>query len=161
MKSHLTVKPLPFFYVGKDITADRINRFRDEKHGLLSTALGKPDTKSVWYSKEHFQKLLEEIEFADGDGIRVHFGMYEPGHIYEGQTCLLFTTTREQIVGGATLHSNVVLENEPDFDDRSSLPREIIFFPGQSPEDDRDFNLGSPCPPSCDDSQPPFPPTNP
>jgi len=152
MQRYVTVKPLPFFYVGKQVTVDRINRYQSQKHNVLSSALGKPDTKSIWYSKEHFEKLLEEITFAGGDGIRIHFGMYEEGHAYEGQLCLLFTTTREKLVDGHIVHSNVILENEPDYPERSALPREVILFPGEEPTGDiRDFNLGSPCPPSCDD----------
>lgn len=151
MERHVTVKPLPFFYVGQQVTVDRISRYQTQKLNLLSNALGKPDTQSIWYSKEHFQKLVEEIEFAGGDGIRVHLGMYEEGHQFAGQLCLLFTTTRESAVGDTIIHSNVILENEPDFPERSSLPREVIAFPGEEgTEDIRDFNLGSPCPPRCD-----------
>lgn len=152
MQRYVSTKPLPFFYVGQQVTADRITNFKNEKHNLLSQALGKPDTKSIWYSKEHFTKLLEEIEYAEGDGIRIQFGMYEEGHDYEGQLCLLFNVTRDNTVNNIVSHTNVVLENEPDFEDRSALPREIIIFPGDAPVGDiRDFNLGSPCPPRCDD----------
>jgi hypothetical protein len=153
MERYVTVKPLPFFYVGKQISKERTTRFKDQKHNLLTQALGKPDTRSIWYSKEHFTKLLEEIDFAGGDGIRIQFGMYEAGHEFEGQTCLLFNTTREVVEGNLIKHVNVVLENEPDYLDRSSLPREIISFPGESIEIIKDFNLGSPCPPSCDDEE--------
>jgi hypothetical protein len=153
MERYVTVKPLPFFYVGKQMSKERITRFKNQKHNLLSQALGKPDTRSIWYSKEHFTKLLEEIDFAGGDGIRIQFGMYEAGHEFEGQTCLLFNTTRESIIGTVISHVNVVLENEPDYLDRSSLPREIISFPGGQIGDIRDFNLGSPCPPSCTDEE--------
>jgi len=150
MERYVTVKPLPFFYVGQQVTIDRIARYQSQKLNLLSNALGKPDTQSIWYSKEHFQKLVEEIEFAGGDGIRIHLGMYEEGHEFEGQLCLLFTTTRENVAGDTIIHSNVVLENEPDFPERSSMPREVIIFPGGgNTVDIRDFNLGSPCPPRC------------
>lgn len=151
MQHHSTVKPLPFFYVGLQATTNRITRFQNQKHNLLSQALGKPDTKSIWYSKEHFVKLLEEIEFAGGDGIRIQFGMYEEGHQFEGQLCLLFNTTREKQTGNTITHSNVVLEEESNYPERSSVAREIILFPGDgSLEDVKDFNLGLPCPPRCD-----------
>ncbi|WP_343693886.1 hypothetical protein [Chitinophaga sp.] len=149
MQQHLSVKPLPFFYVGQSITNDRISKFKTQKHPLLTQAIGKPDTCSVWYSKEHFVKLLEEIEFAGGDGIRISFGTYETGHQYEGQTCLLFNTTRQTVVGNTITHTNVILENEPDFAERSAQERDIIHFPGEDPII-KDFNLGSPCPPFCD-----------
>jgi hypothetical protein len=154
MQQHVTVKPLPFFYVGQTITNNRIHQFKTQKHTLLTQALGKPDTCSVWYSKEHFTKLLEEIEFAGGDGIRISFGMYEEGHQYAGQTCLLFNTTREALAGNTVTHTNVVLEEEQDYPERAAQERDVILFPG----DDtivRDFNLGMPCPPLCP------PPANP
>lgn len=152
MQRHVTVKPLPFFYVGNQVAADRISRFKNQKHNLLSQSLGKPDTRSIWYSKDHFVKLLEEIEFAGGDGIRISFGMYEEGHEFAGQLCLLFNSTRARVAGNMLVHSTVILENEPDFTERSSLPREIIHFPGDGTTTDiRDFNLGSPCPPRCED----------
>lgn len=148
MQQHVSVKPLPFFYVGQAITTNRINAFKTQKHPLLSQAVGKPDTCSVWYSKEHFVKLLEEIEFAQGDGIRISFGTYEEGHPYAGQTCLLFNTTRPTVAGNTVTHDNVVLENEPDFPERSAQERDIIFAPDEDPTI-RDFNLGVPCPPYC------------
>ncbi|WP_295119109.1 hypothetical protein [uncultured Chitinophaga sp.] len=152
MQRYVTAKPLPFFYVGKQVSNDRITRFKNQKHTLLSQALGKSDTRSIWYSKEHFVKLLEEIEFAGGDGVRISMGMYEEGHEFAGQLCLLFNSTRPETVGNTLIHSTVVLENEPDFAERSSLPREIIQFPGDGTTTDiRDFNLGSPCPPRCED----------
>lgn len=162
MQHHLTVKPLPFFYVGQQVTATRTALYNSQKHHLLSQALGKPDTKSIWYSKEHFVKLLEEIDFCNGDGIRIYFGAYEAGHEFEGQLCLLFNATRETITGNSVIHSNVVLEHEPDYPERSSLPREIIQFPGEWPSEPiRDFNLGSPCPPRCDDPGDPGEPGEP
>lgn len=151
MSTKTAITPLPYFYVGKDITNDRIARYKNGKHAILSTALGKPDTRSIWYSKEHFEKLLEEIDLAGGDGIRVYFGEYESGHEYEGQLCLLFRSTRELIKNNALHHVNVILENEPDYPERSSLEREMFTFPGENPteQDVRDFNLGQACPPRC------------
>jgi hypothetical protein len=151
MSTKTIVTPLPYFYVGQNITNDRIARFKDGKHVKLSKELGKSDTRSIWYSKDHFQKLLEEIELAGGDGIRVYFGEYEPGHEYEGQLCLLFRTTRELIKNNALHHINVILENEPDYPERSTLEREMKPFPLINPteQDERDFNLGQACPPRC------------
>lgn len=152
MQRYVTVKPLPFFFVGQQVASDRINRFKNQKHNLLTQALGKPDTRSIWYSKEHFVKLVEEIDFAGGDGVRISFGMYEEGHEFAGQLCLLFASTRPKVVGNTLVHSTVVLENEPDFPDRNALPREIIHFPGDGTNTDiKGFNLGSPCPPRCED----------
>ena len=150
------IKPLPFFFVGKTITEERIGNYAAQKHALLSNAIGKPDTKSIWYSKEHLTKLLEEITHADGDGIRIYLGMYEQGHEFQGQLCLLMNSTREQIVANSIYHPDVILENESDFAERSTLPRDVIAFPGDDPATagKKDFNFGSPCPPLCDKEPP-------
>ncbi|RXK60030.1 hypothetical protein ESA94_13365 [Lacibacter luteus] len=152
MQNQVSYKPLPFFFVGKAVTNDRIGSYVSQKHSILSNAIGKPDTKSIWYSKEHLTKLLEEIEHAGGDGIRIHLGMYEQGHEFQGQLCLVMNTTRELIVGNNTYHPDIVLENEADFAERSTLERDVIVFPGDDPISARkkDFNFGSPCPPLCD-----------
>jgi hypothetical protein len=153
MQSQSTTIALPRFFVGKEITAERISSYAP-KHDALSRLLGSPDTRSVWYSKEHIRDLLNEVDYANGDGIRVFLGAYEPTHPdFPGQTCLLMVITRQATVNGNVVHQNVVLENEEDYDVRSALPRVII-----GNDDDnifkrkKDFNHGSPCPPLCDGS---------
>ena len=116
------------------------------KYPVLSSELGRDDTQSIWYSREHIAKLLEEIDLANGDGLRVYFGTYEEGHEFEGQLCLLMNSTREKNVGGLISHVNVRLEDEPNFSDRSSLTR-AFDLKGASTK--KDFNFGSPCPPRC------------
>lgn len=96
MGTQTSTSPLPFFFVGKNVTTERINNYLTQKHTLLSQGIGKPDTKSIWYSKEHIIKLLEEIEYAEGDGVRVQLGMYEASHEYAGQLCLLMNSTRQK-----------------------------------------------------------------
>lgn len=145
-------QPLPFFFIGKTLTADRIDSYVTQKHGLISQSIGKDDTKSIWYSREHIEKLLEEIDYAGGDGLLVSFGTYETGHEFAGQTCLVMNLTKE-ITGVANKsHQVIELEDEDDYEERSALPRDIILFPGDDPlaPAHRDFNYGSPCPPRCD-----------
>jgi len=143
--------PLPFFYIGRSLTRERIDTYQSQKLSLLSGAIGKPDTKSIWYSREHVEKLLAEIDYAGGDGVRLYFGTYESGHVFADQTCIVMNVTRELEVDDDIMHVDVVLEKEPDFADRSSVPREVITFPGGiNSIFKRDFNYGSPCPPRCD-----------
>jgi hypothetical protein len=144
--------PLPYFFIGKELTSERIGNY-SSKHTLLSDDLGRVDTRSVWYSKEHITKLLEEIEYADGDGLRIFFGAYESTHQdYAGQTCLLMVVTREKQVGESTIHENLSVEDEADFSERSALPRGVPSWGGESilSKRKKDFNHGSPCPPVCD-----------
>lgn len=152
MQTRSTTMPLPYFFIGTELASERIGNY-SSKHSMLSTALGKDDTRSVWYSRDHIVKLLEEIDYANGDGMRIFFGAYESAHgDYGGQTCLLMVVTREVTVGENTIHQNVILENEPDFSERSILERQFPIWGGQEEflKRKRDFNHGSPCPPICD-----------
>ncbi|MFN8306938.1 MAG: hypothetical protein U0T79_09205 [Ferruginibacter sp.] len=142
-------KPLPAFYIGGELTETRKGNFISQKHGLLSTALNRDDTKSIWYTRDHIAGLLDEIDLAGGDGLRIYFGAYESGHEYEGQLCLVMNVTREKIVNDITCHQNVVLENEPDFNDRLSADRDSGIGSNKL-GGNRDYNFGSPCPPRCD-----------
>ena len=131
-------RPLPFFFVGKTLTNERILRFAQTKHPVLSEKISKPDTRSIWYTKEHITFLLEEMEKANADGLRIYFGAYGEKDTYNGQLCLLMVMTKpDELTGG---HSDITLEDQPDFQLRSAE--------GNTP---RDFNVGSPCPPMCDD----------
>jgi hypothetical protein len=141
-------KPLPFFFVGQTLVNQRSADFISQKNNLLSEALGKPDTRTIWYSREHIAGLLDEIDHAGGDGLRVAFGMYEPGHQFEGQLCLVMNPTRAVPEGDAVLHQVVILENEPDFAARSAVEKSGLF--GGLLGKKKGFNLGSPCPPICD-----------
>lgn len=110
------------------------------KYPTLSERLGKDDTKSIWYSRDHVVKLLEEIDHANGDGLRLHFGAYEDGHEFaSGQLCLVMNVTRGK--------KDVILEEEADFPDRSKSEK---GFDPNAKVISKDFNFGSPCPPRCD-----------
>ena len=152
MEQQSTILPLPVFYIGKQATRQLITNY-GPKHALLTQGLGKPDTRSVWYSKEHIAQLMEEIEHAGGDGLRIFLGAYGANHLdFVGQTCLVMSITRAQnITEGVTIHKNVVLEEESDFAERSNSSRDMDRKPlNYHSKKDRDFNHGSPCPPSCD-----------
>ncbi|MFC0518951.1 hypothetical protein ACFFGT_32350 [Mucilaginibacter angelicae] len=142
-------KPLPFFFVGQALVNQRTADFVNQKNNLLSEALGKPDTRSIWYSRDHIAGLLDEIDHAGGDGLRIAFGMYERGHQFAGQLCLMMNPTRGVAVGDSVVHQAVILENEPDFAERSAVNKDYDFGNGL-PGVDKGFNLGSPCPPICD-----------
>jgi hypothetical protein len=145
-------KPLPFFFIGRDMSAARITNYLQQKHPLLSGALGKDETKNIWYSREHIAKLLEEIDHAGGDGLRVYFGAYEADReLAAGQLCLIMVPTRSANINGNDVHEDVLLEEQSDFAARSSVEKDIILMPDDSPlfGTDKDFNVGSPCPPEC------------
>lgn len=156
MKSQSIVSPLPYFFIGRQLTSQRIQNYSATKYGLLSQAIGKPDTKSVWYSKEHLVKLMEELEHLNGDGLRIYFGSYENNHEqFAGQTCLLMAVTRKKITAdGREAHENIVLEQEPDFEERAARPKALpLWLIGSEIQGrKKDYNHGSPCPPLCDEN---------
>jgi hypothetical protein len=135
----MATKPLPFFFIGKETTEKRKKKFIETKHDKLSNALRKEDTKSIWYSRDHISKLLEEIDHANGDGLRLYFGAYEDGHEFAGQLCLVMNVTRGS--------RDVILEKEADFPERSKSEKS---FDPNAKLISKDFNFGSPCPPRCD-----------
>ncbi|MGG8497141.1 hypothetical protein ACQY1Q_12045 [Tenacibaculum sp. TC6] len=144
-----TLKKLPFFFIGKKVTEERKENFKKLKHPILCKQLGREDTQSVWYTREHISKLLEEIDHAGGDGIRLHFGAYEKGHPLEGQLCLVMNVTRIKKQGKSQKRVNIFLEEELDYEERSKSDR---FIKDSDPNViKRDFNFGSPCPPRCEE----------
>jgi hypothetical protein len=146
-----SVKPLPFFFVGKTVTNDRVKAFMRTKLPLLSEAIGKPDTQSIWYSKEHVQGWLDEMNHAGADGLRIYFGSYDSDHAtLSNQLCLLMVMTALNTGTGG--HKDISIEDASDFANRSALARS--FTPDGTK---RDFNVGSPCPPVCLNQEPGFP----
>lgn len=138
----MPVKPLPFFFVGTNVTNERVNAFLSTKHNLLSSAIGKQDTKAVWYSREHIEGLLDEMNHANADGLRIYFGAYSNEHeTLSNQLCLLMVMTRLNQQTDA--HADISIEDEPDFAERSTAER------GFGDQTEKDFNVGSPCPPIC------------
>ncbi|MEM6722188.1 MAG: hypothetical protein AAF611_22870 [Bacteroidota bacterium] len=144
-----SIKKLPFFFVGKVIAEKRKENFKKQKYPILCKQLGKNDTQSIWYTREHILKLLEEIDHVKGDGIRLHFGAYENGHPFEGQLCLVMNVTKVKKEGEHKKREDLSIEDEPDFNERSKAMRQSDIK--KSIGIKRDFNFGSPCPPRCED----------
>jgi hypothetical protein len=141
--------PLHSGFVGKEKVNDRVKRYQfgdqDEyegKYQMLSDKMElrghfQGETKYVWYSKQYFEDLVTEINLYNGDGIRVYFGEYENENgVPAGQLCLLMVVTKPD-ANDTDIHRDVVIEDEPGFDQRSAVSRS------------REFNIGAPCPPIC------------
>lgn len=160
MEKVIDSKPLPDIFVGKDIINDRVIRYRQDKHPLLSQALSgngaaREETKTIWYSKEYIQVLMDEMELMEADGVRVYLGAYgnEPDRP-EGQLCLLMVLTR---ANGEGRHKDIVLENEPGFSMRVSASRSLDSGLIEGDGLPREYNYGAPCPPICASSDHAFP----
>lgn len=156
MSSNQTAIPLPEIFIGTEKVNQRINLYMQNKRPLLNHALSeggtaREDTKSIWYSKEHLETLLNEINIMEGDGIRIYFGAYESNNdIAPDQLCLLMMVTRPGEAVGS--HKDIIYENEPGFTNRKeATTRSKAYYGGHLNTEGRPkpFNYGAPCPPIC------------
>ena len=128
-------KPVPSFFVGQEVAQKMINNYVDKKYQNACKHLGKEDTRSVWYTKDHIEKLLKEIDISNGSGLRFYFGAYGDDHKeFAGQTCLIVYPTRKKYVENKPVDIDIVVEKEDSFPNRIQ----------------EGFNFGRPCPPKCD-----------
>lgn len=120
---------LPKFFVGHLTAQERVVKFQERKHKILSDLLpkteGQPsrvETKHIWYSIDHIETLLDEMRRLNADGIRIYFGAYndDEGNNADGQLCLIMVPTRTILQGDTSTptHEDVILESEPDFESR-------------------------------------------
>jgi hypothetical protein len=143
-------KLLPSIFVGKDIVRKRVSLYQEKKHPLLSEALStngkkKEETKSIWYSKEHIETLLSEMNLVKADGLRFYLGAYdENDSIAPGQICLLVVPTRTSNDG--KLNKDIIIEDE--YPERLALTNNRSFETEEAAKP-RGYNYGSPCPPIC------------
>lgn len=143
MSTERSHRKLPKSYVGKEVTDQRIERYKKQKYDAQCKNSPKAkegkDTLSIWYDTEHIEELLQEIKDAGGNGLRISFGMCEDDHPqYASQTCLLFNVTRLDEKNNTV---DVTVESEPDFPERLKVTEEA--------KKKEDFNFGSLCPPRC------------
>jgi len=157
------VQPLPAIFIGKESINNRVNNYLSNKHPLLRNAQKaisdeREETKTIWYSREHIETWLNEMNLLNADGMRIYFGAYgEEDTDVAGQLCLLMVLTRT--AENSTTHDDIIYENEPDFADRSAETnsRSINEDGLEGEGNPKEFNYGSPCPPICRDQNPSFP----
>jgi hypothetical protein len=152
MENMTDARPLPDIFVGREIINDRVTRFRQTKHPLLSQSLsqgGTPreETKTIWYSREYIQVLMDEMALMQADGVRVYLGAYgNEQDKPEGQLCLLMVLTRPN---GENRHKDIIQEDEPWFLMRKSASRSMGNGLIGDDGEPREYNYGAPCPPIC------------
>jgi hypothetical protein len=105
----------------------------------------KPNSRTVWFSKEKLQYLLDNLEKENGDGVRFYFASYDPrlgGGVndkpdpkYDGyNTLVMVSTIPKDTLGQKGLHWDSYTTPGPK---KSSL-----IMVGAGPE-----NRGEMCPP--------------
>lgn len=75
-------------------------------------AAKKPETRSIWFSKERLQAMLDQLETEKGDGIRFYLATYDnvaradanipTEHL--GYNTLLMVSTKDSVAGSETFH---------------------------------------------------------
>ncbi|GAB2809113.1 hypothetical protein [Ferruginibacter profundus] len=142
---------LPAAFVSKATVNQRVGNYQNHKLPTLSAALGRSDTKSIWYTVEHLEQLLDELHYQEASGMRVYFGAYPSDHDdYPGQLCLMMVPTTFN--GTTSNHEDIIIEEQDDFTDRFGA-----FDPEEIENIYKSFNFGSPCPPACLNQDPGFP----
>lgn len=152
MQTSQPAKPLPDIFIGTEKVQIMVEKYQTEKYPLLQAAqtakgIGRNETKSVWYTKEHIQTLLSEMDLMNANGMRVYFGAYEENHpLAPGQQCLLMVLTRQSSNGG---NEDIIYETEPGFEERNNASANSRSVNPSEQETPKPFNYGSPCPPIC------------
>jgi hypothetical protein len=152
----MSSKPLPSIFEGKETVNNRVRRYIEGKHALLSAAMQQKDsareeTRSVWYSKIHIETWLQEMNDLGANGMRIYFGEKEITEGNEnnliaqatqasGQLCLLMVLTRAGIYQDS--HINIIYEDEDDYENRKNSPDANSLTDGE-----RQFNFGGYSPP--------------
>ncbi len=152
---------LPAIFIGREKINERVKLYQNGKHKVLTEALHqkgmlKEDTKSIWYTKEHIEILLEEIRYWKADGLRIYLGEYEEAALAPGQLCLLMVLTRKTADGQS--REDIKLEDEPSYAQRVQKGQaRSIHLSSDDNGRPREYNYGSPCPPICFEGEPGFP----
>lgn len=111
-----------------------IRNYKKERWAHSSERLGMADSLSVWYSVEELEGFLNMIKEAGGDGIKLHFGVYDEKTAkkpeYVGRQTVVMLGTKAKEVDGEIINKHIYLHT----DKGTSLLA---------------YNLGSICPPSC------------
>lgn len=150
MSNARNLKPLPDVFIPKTEVNKRVKNFMDLKHPLLTSAIGKDETKSAWYSLEQFEQVMREMYYQNADGLRIYFGAYpENDPEYGGQLTIIFVPTRRDVYTGK--HKDVIIDDDPSFGERPDHENEMNaeLFKGLDT-----FGL---CPPTCIDQDCSFP----
>ena len=79
---------------------------------IQSKTKKKPETRSIWFSKERLQSMLDQLETEKGDGVRFYMATYDriptagtnipQEHL--GFNTLLMVSTKDSVAGSETFH---------------------------------------------------------
>lgn len=134
---------LPSIFINKEAVNHLVNNYQNGKHQLLSDAMGKPETKSGWYSREQFEEMVREMNYHDASGIRMYFGAYNAQHPqYANQMTIIFVPTLFD--ADKNSHKDIIIDDTTVFEQRKAITLKVG-------ENDIPKNLDTIglCPPAC------------
>jgi hypothetical protein len=141
--SNETIKTLPLTFIYKEAVNALVKNYQNNKHGLLSESIGRPETKCGWYSREQFDEMVQEMEYQNASGVRMYFGSYSSQHPeYANQLTIIFVPTRFN--ADANTHEDIVLDDQEIFAVRESISPALTDQPITKNLD----SIGL-CPPAC------------
>jgi hypothetical protein len=145
MPVNRTAKPLPGIFIDKEEVNKRVSNYLNEKHPVLSAAIGHEDSKSAWYSLDQFEELMREMYYLNADGLRFYFGAYDGDDAnYPGMlTVVLVPTYLNENTGK---HTDIVVDDEADFLGRCAAKA----IPVMRRAIGKNLDTLGLCPPSCD-----------
>lgn len=117
----------------------------------------KPDTRSIWFSKERLVQIVAELEDEHGDGIRFYLMTYDdhypadrkhkgpppPPKDYWGYNSLIMVSTKDSTTNGNVYHRDYYTGSDGPVAESKS--KHHGFIVGFAPE-----NRGELCPPPVD-----------
>lgn len=79
---------------------------------IQSKAAKRPETRSIWFSKERLQSMLDQLENEKGDGVRFYLATYDNVPMagtnipqeHLGFNTLLMVSTKDSVAGSETFH---------------------------------------------------------
>ncbi len=142
MSSTRTAKPLPTGFVTKHEVNRIVNNYMTQKHPLLSTALGRDDSRAAWYSIAQFEELMREMYYQHASGLRIYFGACDSNDLFSpNQLTIIFVPTYLDQATGK--HRDIIIDDSVDYPVRNateSAPSNSGF---------KNLNSIGLCPPSC------------
>jgi hypothetical protein len=151
IKTNFMPKPLPGNFIPKEEASRLIANFQQGgKMRLLSIFNEKAETKSIHYTREFIENILEEMNTAQATGLRLYFGNFaetdsNPKDPNKQDRRLMAIFVMTQDIDG--IETDIFLEDAPDFAARLE----------NTPTIGTTFDHGKPCPPDCGGSLLPLP----
>jgi hypothetical protein len=138
-----TIVKLPSIFIYKDAVNEMVKNYQNGKHGLLSEQLGRPETKSGWYSRQQFEEIVQEMDYQNASGIRMYFGAYNAGHPqYANQLTVIFVPT--EFDESTEEHKDIIIDHTETFEDRDAFTKTM-----RTKSDPKNLDTIALCPPTC------------